>query len=56
MPTMDREKPGFLAVVQVLDDEEPIPYEGSTRWIYEEEVEAIEAVGKNLAGEITRIG
>ncbi len=56
MPTSDMEKPGFLAVVQVLDDEEPIPYEGSTRWVYEEEVEAIEAVGKNLAGEITRIG
>ena len=56
MPIMNSGKPGFLVVVQVLDNEEPIPYEGSTRWIYEEEVEAIEAVGKNLAGEITRIG
>ena len=56
MPTSDMEKPGFLAVVQVLDDEEPIPYEGSTRWIYEEEVEAIEKIGKNLDGEVTRIG
>lgn len=55
MPTTDMKKPGFLAVVQVLDDEEPIPYEGSTRWIYEEEVEAIEAMGKNLDREVTRI-
>lgn len=55
MPTTDMKKPGLLAVVQVLDDEEPIPYEGSTRWIYEEEVEAIEAMGKNLDREVTRI-
>ncbi|MGD2087215.1 MAG: hypothetical protein PVH61_13610 [Candidatus Aminicenantes bacterium] len=55
MPTTDMKKPGFLAVVQVLDDEEPIPYEGSTRWIYEEEVEAIEAIGKNVHREVTRI-
>jgi hypothetical protein len=56
MPTTDMKKPGFLAVVQVLDDEEPILYEGSTRWIYEEEVEAIETIGKNLDGEVIRIG
>jgi hypothetical protein len=55
MPTKDMKKPGFLAVVQVLDDEEPIPYEGSTRWIYEEEVEAIEAIGKNVHREVTLI-
>ena len=56
MPTTDMKKTGFLAVVQVLDDEEPILYEGSTRWIYEEEVEAIETIGKNLDGEVIRIG
>jgi hypothetical protein len=56
MPTTEMKKPGFLAVVQVLDDEEPIPYEGSTRWIYEEEVEAIETIGKNLDVEFIRIG
>lgn len=55
MPTMDMKKPGFLAVVQVLDDEEPIPYEGSIRWIYEKEVEALETIGKNLDNEVTRI-
>lgn len=55
MPTTDTKKPGFLVVAQVLDDEEPIPYEGSTRWIYEEEVEAIEAMGKNVHREVTRI-
>jgi hypothetical protein len=56
MPTTDMKKPGFLAVVQVLDDEEPIPYKGSTRWIYEEEVEAIETMGKNLDGDVIRMG
>lgn len=56
MPKPGKIKPGFLAVVQVLDDEEPIPYEGSTRWIYEKEVEDIEAIGKNLDGAITEIG
>ena len=56
MPVTGMEKPGFLAVVQVLDDEEPIPYEGSTRWIFEKETEAIEAMGKNLNREVTRIG
>jgi hypothetical protein len=55
MPASDMKKTGFLAVVQVLDDEEPIPYEGSTRWIYEEEVEAIEEMGKKLYREVTRI-
>lgn len=55
IPSTDMQKPGFLAVVQVLDDEEPIPYEGSTRWIYEEEVEAIEVMGKNLDIEVTHI-
>ena len=55
MPTKDMKKPGFLAVVQVFDDEEPIPYEGSTRWIYEEEVEAIEEMGKNVHREVIRI-
>jgi hypothetical protein len=55
VPSAEKKKPGFLAVLQVFDDEEPIPYEGSTRWIYEKETEAIEAVGRNLEGEIIRI-
>lgn len=50
------EKPGFLAVVQVLDDEDPIPYEGATRWIYDEEVAAIETMGKKSGEEVIRIG
>jgi hypothetical protein len=55
MPTTDMKKPGFLVVGQVLDDEEPIPYEGSIRWIYEKEVEALETIGKNLDSKVTRL-
>jgi hypothetical protein len=54
-PTAGIDKPGLLAVIQIFDDEEPVPYEGSTRWIFEEEVESLEAMGKNLFLEINRL-
>jgi hypothetical protein len=55
-PSPVSDRPGLLAVVQVFDNEEPVPYEGSTRWIFEEEVESIEAMGKDLYIEIVRLG
>jgi len=54
-PTPEIKKPGLLAVVQVLDKEEPLPYEGSTRWIFEQEVNAIEKMGKGLNLEIIQL-
>ena len=54
-PTPTIEKPGFLAIVQIFDNEEPIPYEGSTRWIFEEEVKSIEKIGKDLNLDIIQI-
>ena len=55
-PSPGRDKPGLLVVVQVFDSEEPVPYEGSTRWIFEGEVESIEVMGKDLYLEIVRLG
>lgn len=49
------EKQGFLSILQVFDDEDPIPFEGSTRWFFEEEVEAIEKKGKEIDIKITQL-
>ena len=55
-PAPGMSQPGLLTVVQVFDNAESIPYEGSTRWIFEEEVESIEEMGKSLYSEIVRLG
>jgi len=54
-PTQETQKPGLLAIVQIFDNEEPIPYEGSTRWIFENEVKTIEKMGRNLELDIFQI-